>query len=184
MPGLLVSSKDHHFIAVNRAGDMRSDSLLCQEIHVNVDGLPDLVSDLHKLDQAFWPGKPDPDINIAAAPGFSSGIRPEDSDPLSAIAGQDSNYKITDLLLQGASSYLTRSLVWFLIRSIRLSGHHLFAGNDCFEDVILRDPGLWILQGVTFCPRLNLPNSGWFWQKERTRIDAGRTKMRITDPFF
>jgi hypothetical protein len=31
---------------------------------------------------------------------------------------------------------------------------------------------------------LNLLNSGFFWQKERTRIGAGRGKSRFIDLFF
>jgi hypothetical protein len=89
MPVLLVSSNDHHFIAVNRTCDMGADSLLGHEIDFHMDGLPDLVFDLYKLDQAFWPGKPDQDVNIAATSGFSTGIETKDCDPLSALPGKN-----------------------------------------------------------------------------------------------
>jgi len=99
MPGLPVSSKDHHFIAVNRACDMGADSLLGHEIDFHVDGLPDLVFDLYQLDQAFWAGKPDQDVNIAARSVFSTGIGTKDSDPLSAMPGKNCNNRLPDLLL-------------------------------------------------------------------------------------
>ncbi len=63
---LPVSSKDHHFIAVNGTCDMGTDSLPGHEIDFHVDGHLDLVFDLYKLDQAFWPGKPDQDVNITS----------------------------------------------------------------------------------------------------------------------
>ena len=70
MPGLPVSSKDHHFIAVNGTSDMGADSILCHEIDFHMDGLSDLVFDLYQLDQAFWPCKSDQDVNIAAISGL------------------------------------------------------------------------------------------------------------------
>jgi hypothetical protein len=89
MPGLLVSSKDHHFIAVDRACDMRADSLPGHEIDFHMDGLLDFVFDLYKLDQAFWPGSSDQDVKIASTFGFSPGGGPKDSNPLSAKPGQN-----------------------------------------------------------------------------------------------
>jgi len=78
---------------------MGADSLLGYEIDFHMDGLPDLVFDLYKLDQAFWPGKPDQDVNIAATSCFSTGIGTKDSDPLSAIPGKNCNNSLPDLLL-------------------------------------------------------------------------------------
>lgn len=78
---------------------MGADSLPGHEIDVHMDGLPDLVFDLYKLDQAFWPGKPDQDVNIAATSGFSTGIGTKDSDPLSAMPVKNCNNRLPDLLL-------------------------------------------------------------------------------------
>jgi hypothetical protein len=41
------------------------------------DGLFDLIFDLHDLDQAFWPGKPDQHVDITGVFRFSRAQEPE-----------------------------------------------------------------------------------------------------------
>ena len=94
VPGLPASSKDHHFIPVNRVCEIRADCLLGDEIDIHVDGLFDLVFDLHDLNKAFWPGKPDQDVDITLVFRFSPGIGTEDSDPLGTVLAQDRNNRL------------------------------------------------------------------------------------------
>ena len=53
---------------MNGGRKIRADCFVSHQIYFHVNGLPDLVFNLHNLEQTFWPGKPDQDINIAVCP--------------------------------------------------------------------------------------------------------------------
>jgi len=74
MRGLLASSVDHQFIAVDGVGNVRTNSFFSDKIDFQVKGLPDLIFDPHQLEEAFWAGEPDEDVDVAFFPGFASCI--------------------------------------------------------------------------------------------------------------
>jgi hypothetical protein len=98
MPGLFLSSVDHHFIAVDGVGKVWADGFFGDTTDFQVKGLFDLVLNSHQLEEAFWAGDPYQDIDITFCSGFSPGIRAKDGNSLCIVLSQYCNDGLTDLL--------------------------------------------------------------------------------------